>query len=86
MTIQNKTCDSTFVVKYMNQMGRADKFGLLASNIEEAAVYKSITLNIYFEIYSHFFAAKVPIHEVIQDPDSEFNTQALPQFIACHEC
>ncbi|KAF9182567.1 hypothetical protein BGZ50_004824 [Haplosporangium sp. Z 11] len=56
----------------------ADKFGLLGSNVEEAAVYKSITLNNYPELYNHRFAGKVPIHEAIQDSHPGFNTQVLP--------
>ncbi|KAF9931056.1 hypothetical protein FBU30_010885 [Linnemannia zychae] len=63
----------------------AEKFHLLGSTPEDAAVYKSIGLNIYFELYNHCFAAKTPIQEAIADPNSDFRSKALPQFIACHE-
>ncbi|KAF9907096.1 hypothetical protein EC991_011314 [Linnemannia zychae] len=63
----------------------AEKFNLLGSTPEEAATSKSIALNIYFEIYNHCFAGKIPIQEAIADPNSEFRSKALPQFITCHE-
>ncbi|KAG0376911.1 hypothetical protein BGX24_007022 [Mortierella sp. AD032] len=63
----------------------AEKFNLLGSTPEEAATSKSIALNIYFEIYNHCFAGKIPIQEAVADPNSEFLSKALPQFIACHE-
>ncbi|KAG0215376.1 hypothetical protein BGX33_001225 [Mortierella sp. NVP41] len=63
----------------------AEKLGLLGSTPEEAALCKSIAFNIYFELYNHCFAGKVPIQEAVADPNSEFNTKALPEFIACHE-
>ncbi|KAG0201411.1 hypothetical protein BGX28_005768 [Mortierella sp. GBA30] len=63
----------------------AEKLGLLSSDMEVAALMKSVAFNIYFELYHHCFAAKIPIQEAVQDPNSEFNTKALPEFIACHE-
>ncbi|KAF9100166.1 hypothetical protein BGX23_003994 [Mortierella sp. AD031] len=63
----------------------AEKFGWLGSTAEEAAILKSISLNIYFSLYNNCFVAKVPIHEAIADPNSIFNTKALPLFIATHE-
>ncbi|KAG0225202.1 hypothetical protein B0O80DRAFT_428676 [Mortierella sp. GBAus27b] len=63
----------------------AEKFGLLGSNPQEAALYKSIGFNIYFELYNHCFASRIPIQEAIADPTSEFRTKALPQFLQCHE-
>ncbi|KAF9946685.1 hypothetical protein BGZ72_000124 [Mortierella alpina] len=63
----------------------AEKLGFLSSNVDEAARMKSVAFNIYFELYNHCFAGKIPIQEAVQDPESEFNTKALPQFIASHE-
>ncbi|KAG0201410.1 hypothetical protein BGX28_005767 [Mortierella sp. GBA30] len=63
----------------------AEKFGLLGSNPKEAAIYKSVAINIYLELYPHVFGATVPFNETVQDPESNFNAKALPQFIACHE-
>ncbi|KAG0251407.1 hypothetical protein BG011_007625 [Mortierella polycephala] len=147
MTLQHKNDTSTYVVKYMNLMGRAglirvilhlcganyknefvtldqiaanradypfghvpvlietradgttfelaeaiaieqylaDKFGLLGSNPQEAALYRSVALNIYLELFTHCFSTILPIQEAIKDPKSAFNTQVLPQFIATHE-
>ncbi|KAF9434966.1 hypothetical protein BGZ76_007121 [Entomortierella beljakovae] len=147
MTIQIPSDDSTYVIKYMNLMGRAgvtrvllhlagvkytnefvsledvtankdkypfghvplliekrsdgttfelgeaiaieqylaEKFGLLGSNIQERAQYKSVALNIYLELYTYCFASAIPIQQQIADKESEFNTKALPQFIKSHE-
>ncbi|KAK3848071.1 MAG: hypothetical protein J3R72DRAFT_485034 [Linnemannia gamsii] len=63
----------------------AEKFGWLGSTPEEAALLKSISLNIYFSLYNNCFVAKVPVNEAIADPNSVFNTKALPLFIATHE-
>ncbi|KAF9211533.1 hypothetical protein BGZ59_007943 [Podila verticillata] len=63
----------------------AEKLGFLSSNLDEATVMKSVAFNIYFELYSHCFAGKIPIQEAVADPASEFNTKALPEFITCHE-
>ncbi|KAF9131177.1 hypothetical protein BGW39_002147 [Mortierella sp. 14UC] len=63
----------------------AEKFGWLGSTAEEAALLKSISLNIYFSLYNNCFVAKVPINEAIADPQSAFNAKALPLFIATHE-
>ncbi|KAG0273825.1 hypothetical protein BGZ95_010356 [Linnemannia exigua] len=63
----------------------AEKFGWLGSTAEEAALLKSISLNIYFSLYNNCFVAKVPVNEAIVDPNSVFNTKALPLFIATHE-
>ncbi|KAF9903903.1 hypothetical protein EC991_003194 [Linnemannia zychae] len=63
----------------------AEKFGWLGATAEEAALLKSISLNIYFSLYNNCFVAKVPINEAIADPQSAFNTKALPLFIATHE-
>ncbi|KAF8927066.1 hypothetical protein BGZ47_002343 [Haplosporangium gracile] len=63
----------------------AEKFDLLGSTPEEKAIQKSIALNIYFEIYNHCFAGKIPIQEAVADPNSEFLSKALPQFLTCHE-
>ncbi|KAF9182568.1 hypothetical protein BGZ51_003218 [Haplosporangium sp. Z 767] len=63
----------------------AEKFGLLGSNPQEAALYRSVALNIYLELFTHFLSKTPTIQEAIKDPQSVFNTQALPQFIATHE-
>ncbi|KAF9351989.1 hypothetical protein BGX26_010100 [Mortierella sp. AD094] len=147
MTLQYQKDDSTYVVKYMNLMGRAgiirvllhlagakytnefipieqvsgdksafpfghvpvliehradgttfelgeaiaieqylaEKFGLLGSNPQEAAVHRSVALNIYLELYQYCFASATPIQEQVADKNSEFMAKALPQFIKCHE-
>ncbi|KAF8941048.1 hypothetical protein EDD21DRAFT_400153 [Dissophora ornata] len=63
----------------------AEKFGILGSTPQDAALYKSVGLNIYFELYVYCFASPTPIQEQIADPSSDFNTKALPHFIKCHE-
>ncbi|KAG0336492.1 hypothetical protein BG004_008051, partial [Podila humilis] len=63
----------------------AERLGFLSSDVDEAARMKSVALNVYFELYNHCFAGKIPINEAIADPTSEFNTKALPDFIAAHE-
>ncbi|KAG0000358.1 hypothetical protein BGZ80_000360 [Entomortierella chlamydospora] len=63
----------------------AEKFGLLGSNPQEAAIYRSVALNIYLELYQYCFASATPIQEQIADKNSEFMMKALPQFIKCHE-
>ncbi|KAF9359011.1 hypothetical protein BGX34_008588, partial [Mortierella sp. NVP85] len=63
----------------------AEKFGLLGSTPQEAALRKSVGFNIYLELYHHCFASSTPIKDAIADPTSEFMTNALPQFLQCHE-
>ncbi|KAF9967819.1 hypothetical protein BGZ70_008047 [Mortierella alpina] len=63
----------------------AEKFGLLGSTPQQAALCKSIGYNIGQELYPHCFGAAIPFQQAIQDPKSDFNTKTLPQFTACHE-
>ncbi|KAG0309767.1 hypothetical protein BGZ98_008224 [Dissophora globulifera] len=63
----------------------AEKFGLLGSTPQDAALYKSVALNIYFELYLPCFASPIPIQDQIADKASDFNTKMLPHFIKTHE-
>ncbi|KAG0296164.1 hypothetical protein BGZ96_010067 [Linnemannia gamsii] len=63
----------------------AEKFGLLGATPQEAAIRRSVALNIYLELYAPCFSSTTPIQQVIADPSSEFMTKTLPQFIATHE-
>ncbi|KAK5809334.1 hypothetical protein F5H01DRAFT_349009 [Linnemannia elongata] len=63
----------------------AEKFGLLGTTPQEAAVRRSVALNIYLELYTPCFSSTTPIQQVIADPASEFMSKTLPQFIATHE-
>ena len=63
----------------------AEKFGLLGSTPQQAALYKSVAYNISQELYPHCFGIAIPFQQALQDPKSEFNTKTFPQFVACHE-
>ncbi|KAF9923614.1 hypothetical protein FBU30_006364 [Linnemannia zychae] len=63
----------------------AEKFGLMGSTPQEVALYRSVALNIYLELYTPCFAGPKPIQEVIADPTSDFMTKTLPQLKSIHE-
>ncbi|KAG0202266.1 hypothetical protein BGX33_009803 [Mortierella sp. NVP41] len=63
----------------------AEKFGLLGTTPQEAAIRKSVALNIYLELYNACFGSATPIQQLIADPTSEFMKKTLPHFITTHE-